>query len=200
MIGTIRTYIIYFHYDIFVKIYAVEWTKCLYKIIFGDQKNSSLQSIGLIMREFSFKSVNRKSFFIIKRHLKSRGAGIYERSGSLNGRPLYHQVEGGGPNSANYIYFNGNEYVIGEQRDNFGFLYQAEGYRRLFMRTHQTEATLENGSKSTCPSDLKEWAIRIPFSTIWSYGSSAISCEEGSYSQVIEINYIITIYNDIILF
>ena len=63
------------------------------------------------------------------------------------------------------------------------------------MRTYQTEATLENGSKSTCPSDLKEWAIRIPFSTMWSYAteSSAILCEEGSYSQVIEINYIITI-------
>ena len=150
------------------------------------------RTFGLLMQKFSLKTVFLNLFFIIKRQLKSRGAGIYERSGSLNGRPLYHQVEGGGPNSANYIYFNGNEYVIGEQRDNYGLLYEAEGYRRLFMRTYQTEATLENGSKSTCPSDLTEWAIRIPFSTMWSYAteSSAILCEEGSYSQVTQIDYI----------
>ena len=58
--------------------------------------------------------------------------------------------------------------------------------RRLFMRTYEKEAILDDGSKSICPSDLGEWAVRIPFSTMWSYAlkANAIICEEGSYSEV----------------
>ena len=46
------------------------------------------------------------------------------------------------------------------------------------MRTFVSQVEIEEGLISKCPTDLGEWAVRIPFSTIWTYGHDAqIACD-----------------------
>ena len=73
--------------------------------------------------------------FIFNRFLEGRGAGIYNKVGRVNERPLYEQIDGGGPDSENYIYFDftTEAYVVGELRENNHFIYESEGNRSVFM-------------------------------------------------------------------
>ena len=38
----------------------------------------------------------------------------------------------------------------------------------------RTDETIKSTFISYCPSDVGGWSIRIPFSTIWTYGHSAL--------------------------
>lgn len=112
------------------------------------------------------------------RLLKDRGAGIYRLSSSeLNGRAVYQQ-EGG----SNFIYHTGASYAIGEQSQTEGIIYEATGGRRLFLRSFTNSVQVNSTHETSCPSDIGNWAIRIPFSTIWTYGHNAIiGCLPGEY-------------------
>lgn len=42
---------------------------------------------------------------------------------------------------------------------------------------------MTDGTISDCPTDVGGWAIRVPFSTLWSYGHNAvIACQTGHYT------------------
>lgn len=86
------------------------------------------------------------SIVIDDRLLKSRGAGIYHRAGNVNDKPYYIQDQGSTRESANFIYFNGDHYVIGERRESSNILYAADGGKRTFMRTFNDEVTRDDGS------------------------------------------------------
>jgi hypothetical protein len=59
----------------------------------------------------------------------------------------------------------------------------ATGGKRLFLRSFNNEFLVNSTHVSRCPSDIGGWAIRIPFSTIWTYGhNSIIGCLQGQYS------------------
>jgi len=111
--------------------------------------------------------------------LKGRGAGIYRlQSGDVNGRAFYQQ-EGGN----SYIYHTGTYYAIGEQSETEGIIYEATDGRRLFLRSFIDEISISTTLVTRCPSDIGGWAIRIPFSTIWTYGhQAAIGCMPGEYT------------------
>ena len=85
----------------------------------------------------SFSNFRKKvpASFISNRLLDGRGAGIYKKVGRVNKRPLYEQIDGGGPNSENYIYFDFTKaaYVVGELRENKHFIYEVEGFRSVFI-------------------------------------------------------------------
>ena len=111
------------------------------------------------------------------RLLKDRGAGIYQKSGSLNNKDVYKQ-EGG----SNFIYYTGEYYAVGEQSETDGIIYESTGNRRIFLRSYNEEIQVNATHVSHCASDVGGWAIRIPFSTIWTYGHRAvIGCLRGEY-------------------
>ena len=111
------------------------------------------------------------------RLLKDRGAGIYEQSGTLNGRAVYRQQGG-----SSFIYYTGKYYAVGEQTETEGIIYEATQNRRTFLRTFKEQIQLSETLVTGCPSDIGGWSIRIPFSTIWTYGHKAvIGCLVGPY-------------------